>query len=50
MSAGLPVERAKLSKCMKDFRVLDVAHPFIMQNREAMRLSQISSRAGQIWV
>jgi len=32
------VARAKLQG-MKDFRVLDVAHPFIMQNAEAMRLS-----------
>ena len=40
------VERAKL-KGMKDFRVLDVAHPFIMQNREAMRLSLNFLREGR---
>ena len=40
------VERAKLEG-MKDFRVLDVAHPFIMQNREAMRLSLNFLREGR---
>jgi triacylglycerol lipase len=40
------VERAKLPG-MRDFRVLDVAHPFIMQNPEVMRLSLGFLRAGK---
>jgi triacylglycerol lipase len=40
------VERAKLPG-MRDFRVLDVAHPFIMQNPEVMRLSLGFLREGK---
>ena len=39
------VERAKL-KGMKDFRILDVAHPFIMQDAKALRLSLHFLREG----
>ena len=40
------VERAKLEG-MRDFRVLDVAHPFIMKHPEAMRLSLEFLRNGR---
>ena len=40
------VERAKLPG-MRDFRVLDVAHPFIMQDPEVMRLSLGFLREGR---
>jgi len=40
------VERAKLDG-MRDFRVLDVAHPFIMKNPEAMRLALEFLRNGR---
>ena len=40
------VKRAKLEG-MRDFRVLDVAHPFIMQNPETMRLALGFLREGR---